>query len=161
MAARPQQTNEADHHVDKVVQAEPAVQEGHISRVDPIGEEDIVIEQQGLHRAANQGREMARQWCYDEDAGLLRRGILTKVKQIAKRFRRDDLLANGYRFALDRYGSDTELGTAMRHSGVRQQLHRRCGGSNQWRIAHHRDFPGGEPVSEQHEHWIQRFGRNR
>ena len=58
MNARAQKANKADHHIDKVVEVEPAIEQRNIPRIHPVGDEDVVVRQQGRDGAPQQGREM-------------------------------------------------------------------------------------------------------
>src|SRR5271166_4950856 len=112
--------DEADYEIDEVVETEPAVKERYVSRVYPVGDEDVMVGQQRLDGAPQQGREVARERRDDQDGRPYAGGILAEVEQVAKRIGGDDLLVDGNLLATDRDGADAEIGPTMRHAGVRQ-----------------------------------------
>jgi len=91
MHLRPEQADEADYQLDEIIETESPEKERDIPRVDPIRNKDIVVRQQGLDGAAQQGREVARERSNDQDDRLVSRPILTEMEQVAKRIGGDDL----------------------------------------------------------------------
>ena len=66
------------HHAEElhqvihvIVEPERTVGERHVAGIMPIGDVDVVVGQQGAHRAAQQRGEMARERRDDEHLGLL------------------------------------------------------------------------------------------
>ncbi len=57
--------------VDVVVEVEAALDDRHVAGVDPVGDVDVVVLQEGLHRAAQQGGEVARQGRDDQHRGCV------------------------------------------------------------------------------------------
>src|SRR5882762_2540932 len=109
MHLRPEQADEADYQIDEIVETEAPEKERDIPRVGPIGDENIVVRQQGLDGAAQQGREVARERGNDQDDRLVARPILMEMEQVAKRIGGDDLLADCHLCTCDRYGPDAEI----------------------------------------------------
>ena len=60
MGVAAERVQDRDHVVDIIVEIETALRQRHHARVDPVGDVDVVIGQERLHRAAQQRREMAR-----------------------------------------------------------------------------------------------------
>ena len=65
-----QQMQHRDQVVDVVVEIEAALRQRHHPRVDPFGDVDVVVGQEGLDRAAQQRRVVARHRRDDEQAWL-------------------------------------------------------------------------------------------
>jgi len=126
-----EQTDEADHKIHEVVQAEPAVEERNVSGVRPIGNEDVVVRQQCLDGAPEQSRKVAREGRDDQNRRSFTDLFLAEMKQAAKRIGGDDLFGDGHLSALDDYGPNAEIRPVMRQAGVGQQLHRRRSASNE------------------------------
>src|SRR5207245_1139914 len=64
--------------------------------------------------------------------------------------RGDDLLGDRDLLAVNRYGPNAEIWSLMRHSGMGQELHRRCGASNERGILDKRPRLG--------KHTAEKFG---
>ncbi len=146
MDARPEQPDKADHQLDEIVEIEPAVEQRNVARVDPVGQIDVVIGEQGFDGAAQQGREMPGKRRHDQHGRLVAGRILAEMQQVAERVRGDDLLADRDLLAVDRYRSDAEIRPLMRHAGVGQQLHRRSGAAHARHVADRQPWMA-EPVA--------------
>ena len=72
---------------DIVVEAEGAVGQRRVAGVAPVGDVDVVVRQQGLDRAAQQGGEVAGQRRDQQDARLLGIALLAEAHQVAERRR--------------------------------------------------------------------------
>ena len=138
MDPRPQEADKADHHIDEVIEIEPAVDQGHVARVGPVGKVDVVIGQQGFDGAAQQGREMAGKRCDNEERRLVAGCVLAEVQEVAEWMRGDDLLADRDLPTVDRDLADAEIRPLVRHASVRQQLHRCRGAANERQTPDHR-----------------------
>ena len=67
-----EQTQDLDHVIDIVVEIEEAFGERHHARIGPVGDVDVMSGQEGLDRAAQQGRVMSRHRRDDQQLGLRR-----------------------------------------------------------------------------------------
>ena len=94
--SRPEQTDEADHQLDEIVEIEAAVQQRNVARVHPVGEVDVVVGQQ---RSSTVPRSRVEK-CPESGATtsisvrlpFALAAILAEMHQVAERVRRDDLL---------------------------------------------------------------------
>jgi hypothetical protein len=66
MTARPNNGQEIHQIVDVIVQVESTFPQGHLRRIAPIGDVDIVVGQHDQYGIPQQGREMAAQGCHDQ-----------------------------------------------------------------------------------------------
>ena len=135
MNARPEQTGEADHQLDEIVEIEPAVKQRHVARVLPVGQVDVVIGQQGLDGAAQQGRKMPGERRHHQHRRLLAGPILAEMDEVAERMRSDGLLLDGDFPALDRDRADAKIRPLMRQVGMGEQVHRRGGAAHARQVA--------------------------
>ncbi len=71
--------------LDIFIQPELALLQRHVARVVPIGDVDVMIAQQGLHGAAQQGRKVARHRRHQQHARLLLHQLFFEMQQGAKR----------------------------------------------------------------------------
>src|ERR1700719_4912487 len=101
MDLRPQETDEPAHHIDKVVEIEPAIKQRDVSRIYPVGDVDIVVGQQGRDGAAQQRREMTRERRHHEYRRLVPGFILAKMEDLAERMRGNDLFGPADLLAAD------------------------------------------------------------
>ncbi|MNQ78891.1 hypothetical protein D3C85_938140 [compost metagenome] len=67
--------------IDVVVEVEAAFQHRHLTGVLPVGDIDVVVLQEALDRAAQQGGVVTRQGSDDQDGGRLKR--LARLLQVA------------------------------------------------------------------------------
>ena len=109
--------NELDDVIDKIVEVEAAHGERDITRVDPVGDVDIMVGQHRLDGAAQQRRVVTRHRRHDQYLGVValagQRGLVAlEVQQTAKRCRGHDLLAHRHLDAADVRRLETELGLA-------------------------------------------------
>src|SRR6266404_28544 len=93
---------------------------------------------------------MARKRGNDEYRRLIPCAILAEMQQVAEGVRGDDLLGDRDLLAVNRYGPNAEIWSLMRHSGIGQELHRRCGASNERGILDKRPRLG--------KHTAEKFG---
>ncbi len=85
MRPRAHRLQELHDVVDIVVKAEGALAQRHVPGVGPVGDVDVVVAQQRLDRAAQQGGEMARQRRHQKHLGLGRlETVLGEMDQIAE-----------------------------------------------------------------------------
>ena len=79
--ARAQLIEKIDQVLGIFVEAEPALIERNVAGVMPVGDVNVVILQQGFHRAAQQGGEVAGHRRHQQHARLLRRVLLLEMQQ--------------------------------------------------------------------------------
>ena len=115
-----------------VVEIEAAVEQRHGTRIDPVGDVDVVVGQKRLDRAAQQCREMAGKrrhqqhrrpgWCV----------FLAEMEQVAERVTLRHLLHHLDHAAVDCGALDAEGRALVSHAGAAEHLAGRRG------AAHHR-----------------------
>jgi hypothetical protein len=87
---RAQVPDEVLHVIDIVVEVEGAVRHRHHAGVDPVGDVDVLVRQQGAHGVAQQRGVVPRQWGDHQHGGLLERGergvrhVFLEVQQLAE-----------------------------------------------------------------------------
>jgi len=97
-----------DQRVDVVVQVEAALENGHVARIDPVGDVDIVVGEKGAHRpakqrgvVAGQGRDHEHRRGVGRSARLDQAfGIAAEAPQFHPRRAPDRLAPHGHRPAV-------------------------------------------------------------
>ena len=85
MGGRPQGLQETDQVQHILVEAEPAAGRRNVAGVDPVGETDLMVLQQGAQGARQQGREVPRHRRHQQHPGLVAGTDLAKAQQTAER----------------------------------------------------------------------------
>ncbi len=142
--------------VDVVVQVEAGGRGRHVLGVAPVGHVDVVVRQERLDRAAQQGGEMPRHGRHDQQGGVVRtvRGA-AEMQQVAPRQRERDVLRDRHRLAVDRGGIEAEGGLHEGPRGVLEAVER--GGRHPaervlpQRVVHH-----GQGARDHRAHRLQR-----
>ena len=114
--------HERGHQIDMVVEVEAAIEQRHVARVDPVGDVDIVIGQQGLDRAAQQRGEMAGQRRHHQHARLLDGGVLAEMQQRAEGVAQQRHFADGDRAIAHHGAADAEIRPLVPHARARHHL---------------------------------------
>ena len=116
--------------VDIVVEVEAPLQEGHVAGVGPLGDEHLVVLQEGLDRAAQQRRIVARQRRRDQDRRLQLglpgaaqvAHVAGEVGQLAPGRRPDLLGAHPHVAAVDLDLVELPVGLAVAPRQVREEV---------------------------------------
>ena len=114
-----------DDIVDIIVQIEAARFHGHILRVAPVGDIDVMAGQHALHRAAQKRREMAGHRRHDQEARLALNAFLNEVLELTEGFARRDLFLHDHGLAVDFDRFDAESRLAARAGSMREHIERR------------------------------------
>src|SRR5262249_53240354 len=109
-----------------VVETEAAGAQGNIARIVPVGDVDVVVLQQRLHGAAEQGGEMAGHRRNQEQPRLLRRVFLLETQERAEWRRVSYFLGHPKLAVAGLYLVDAVGGAGVGEGGARDQLE--CGG---------------------------------
>ena len=126
--AGPHDFNKRDDVADKIVKAETAVPQADVARIVPIGDVDVVLGQQGLRGAAQQGREMAGHRRHQQHPRLRRLQLLFKMQQGAEWGVVGFHLAHGNRPVCDHDMVDAKGRPAMAQPGAGNHF-AKCGNS--------------------------------
>ena len=128
--ARTQQAQHLAHMVEIVVEIEAAGVQRHVAGVGPVGDEHLVVLQEGLHRAAQQGGVVARQRRDDQHGRLqLPAAGLAHVGHVAAEM--GELhpgagphlgLGDAHRLAVDLHGIDVPGRAAVAAGQVGEQV---------------------------------------
>ena len=118
VAAGTDRLDEANEMIDESVQIEHPVRHRHIAGVLPIGDVDVVIPQQRLQGAAQQGGEVTGHRCHQQHPGAGHRSILAKMQERGKRHIERDFLGDRDILVTDAYGGNFVCGTGMGHARV-------------------------------------------
>jgi hypothetical protein len=102
LAAGPQRREEVDQVRGVLVEPEAALGRRHVAHVVPVGDVDVVVDEQGAHRVAQQGREVARHRRDDEHLGLGGAPSLRKRSRVAKGVACTASSTTGHGLAVDR-----------------------------------------------------------
>ncbi len=113
--------------VDVVLEVEWAGAQGHVPRVVPVGEVDVVIGEQRLYGPAEQRGEVARQGGHHQHLRLARRLGLAEAQQRAEGRAGEFLLDHLDIHAIDRDAGDAVVGPLVGHAEAGEQLERRRG----------------------------------
>ena len=119
MGTRPEYLEKSDDVIDKVVEVERTMLQPDISRIVPVGDVDVVIGEEHLSSAAQQGGEMPRHRCYQQNARLRPRRLLLEAQQRTKRRLVNSRLAYSSLAAADRDGVDAESRPVMTEARAR------------------------------------------
>ena len=98
----------ADQVVDIFLEAEAPLHERDLARILPVGDVDIVVLQHGLHRVAQECREVTGKGSDDQHFRLWRVDVLAEMEHAAKREIEHCLLDNKRLAILDNHGRDAE-----------------------------------------------------
>ena len=108
--------------LDVLVQAKLPVRQAHVACVVPVGDVDIVFGQQRLHRATEQGREVARQRRYQENPRLRDLEVLPEAQQCPEWGDVGSLFAHPHVPVTDFDATDVERWPGVAQSGARHQF---------------------------------------
>src|SRR3984893_13456276 len=122
MGTRPEYLEKRDDVIDKVVEVERTMLQPDISRIVPVGDVDVVIGEEYLSSAAQQGGEMPRHRRYQQNARLRPRRLLLEAQQRTKRRLVNGRLAYRSLAPVDRDGGDAESWSAMTETRARDKL---------------------------------------
>jgi len=122
VGVRTQRDNKVDDVLDVFVKAEAALHQRDIAGVGPVGDIDVVVGQQGAHRAAQERGEVAGHWRDHQHARLFRRAFFCKMQQRAERRGKRDVLDHAHAFSVHFHRVDGERAPAMRKRRKRQQV---------------------------------------
>ena len=111
MDVRPEIAAELHDVVDVVVEIEVALGERHLAGVGPVGDVHVVIGQQRLDRAAQQGGVVAAHRRHHQHLGIAPRGVAMEAQQLAERLAQQDLF-------VDRDGLVADLGGLQAERGL-------------------------------------------
>ena len=120
--ARTDMPEKRDQVIDILVGAEAAFGQRHVAAAFPVGDIDVVIGQQGLGGAPQQGGEMPRHRGRQQHSRLARSALLAKMYQVAERHFQGDLLGDGQAFALHRHLFDAVRRPVMDQVGAGDDL---------------------------------------
>ena len=79
------EAHEVDEVLGIVLEREAAVFELDVARIDPVGDEHLVVAQERADRAAQKGGEMPRHGRDQQDLGIVLAALLAEAKQLAER----------------------------------------------------------------------------
>ena len=120
---------DADDVVDVVVEIEAALGHRHHARVDPVGDVDVVVGQEGLDRAAQQRGVVARHRRDDQHLGLRPARHVAEhaleMQQLAERPLPDGGDVDRRALAADQGGIDVPLRLGVAPRRALEQFHRR------------------------------------
>ena len=125
VCARTDLVEEGDQMVGVVLEPEAAGMKRNVARVMPVGDVDIVVLQQRLHGAAQQGGEMAGHRRHQQQPWLLRRILLLEVQERAERGGEGDFLGYLQLLIADQYPVDAVGRPMIGEGGARDQFERR------------------------------------
>src|ERR1700758_4657163 len=95
------EADEIDEGLGIVLEREVAVLELDVARVDPVGDKDRVVAQQGPNRAAQKGGEVAGHRGDEEHLRLVLSALPAETEQLAERRPQDAALFDGNRLAVN------------------------------------------------------------
>ncbi len=116
------QLQEFDEIIDIIVEIEAAVRQRHQLRVAPIGDVDVVVRQQPLDRAAQQGCIVARHRRDDEQRRAVLDALAIEMLQLAEGLAEQDFLMNADILPANMNRFDAEFGLAARGGGMGEDL---------------------------------------
>jgi len=128
MRAAVQRVQHRDHVVDVVVEIEAALGDRHHAGIDPFGDVDVMVRQEGLDGAAQQRRVVTGHRGDDQHLGLrafrcaLQRAL--EMQQAAERPFPDAGDVHGNTLAADQGRRDTPIRLAVAARGALEQLER-------------------------------------
>ena len=122
MGTWPEYLEKSDDVIDKVVELERTVLQPDVSGIVPVSDVDVVIGEEHLRSAAQQGGEMPRHRRYQENARLRPRRLLLEAQQRTKRRLVNSRLAYSSLAAADRDGVDAESRPMMTEARARDKL---------------------------------------
>ena len=111
--------------VGVILQPEAAGMKRNVARIVPVGDVDVVVLQQRLHGAAQQGREMAGHRRHQQQPRLLGRILLLEMQQRAERGGEGDFLGYLELLIADQYPVDAIGRPVIGEGGARDQFERR------------------------------------
>ena len=94
MHVGPEVAAEGDDIVDVVVEVEIAVGERHFAGIGPVGDVDVVLGEQRLDRATQQGGEVAAHRRHQQNLGVAPRRVAVEVEKVAERLAQQDLFVD-------------------------------------------------------------------
>ncbi len=104
---------ELDDVVDIVVEVEVALGERHLAGVRPVGDVHVVLGQQRLDGAAQQGGEVAAHRRHDQHLGIAMRGVAMEAQELAERLAEQDLFVDRDGLVADLRRLEAELGLGV------------------------------------------------
>ena len=119
MNVRAEVAAELDDVVDIVVEVEIALGQRHLARVDPVGDVHVVVGQQRLDRAAEQGGEMAAHGRHDQNLGVAPRRVPAEMQELPEWLAQQDLFVDRDGFVADlrRVQPEGRLGIGLGEAG--------------------------------------------
>ena len=85
MAVLADEAHEVDEMLGIVLEREAAVLELDVARIDPVGDEHLVVAQERADRAAQKSGEVARHRRDQKDLGIVLAALLAEPEQLAER----------------------------------------------------------------------------
>jgi hypothetical protein len=124
--------------LDKVIEIGPVVPQTDVASVVPVSEIDVVIDEKGLRRTAQQRRKMPRHRGNEKNSGLRRNQVFFEMEQCTKGCLMDRRLAHRNYPIADVDGVDAKSRPAMAKPRAGNQLTEGC--DSLWDAL--RDTPG-------------------
>ena len=112
--------------IDVIVEVEVALAERHFARVDPVGDVHVMVGQQGLDRAAQQGGVVAAHRRHHQHLRVASDGVAMEVEELAERLAQQDLFVDRDGLVADLRGLQPERRLAVVLGEARHDL--RAGG---------------------------------
>src|ERR1700733_13188654 len=100
-----------------VLERETAILELDVARIDPVGDEHLVVAQERADRAAQKSGEVARHGRDEKDFRIVLPALFAKAKQLAERRPHDTALFDRNGPAIDFNAVDGIVGARMRKAG--------------------------------------------
>ena len=116
------EAHEVDDMLGIVLEREAAVLELDVARIDPVGDEHLVVAQQCADRAAQKRGEMPRHGRDQKDLGIILAACLLEAKQLAERRPQDSALVDRNGSAIDLDAVERIVGARMGEAGERDQF---------------------------------------
>src|SRR5690606_13400605 len=136
MAARTEQVEEVANVIDVVVKFERTLAQRHVAGIPPVGDVDLMVGQHGLHRAAQQSGEMARQGRHDQQLRIpaLLAAFADEMLELPEGQAQHDLLAHPAGRAVDHRGFEAEFRLGVASGAVVEGLQPGCHGTGGRRV---------------------------
>ena len=122
MAVLADEADEVDQVLGIVLEREIAVFELYVARVDPVGDEHLMVAQQRADRAAQQGGEMAGHRRDEQDLGIVLAALAAKAQKLAERRPQDALLLDRNDLAARLDAVDAVVGPRVGEAGERDEF---------------------------------------
>ena len=122
MAILADEAHEIDQMLSVVLERELAVLELDVTRVDPVGDEHLMVAQKRADRAAQERGEMPGHGRDQKNLGIILSAFLAEAKQLTERRPKDPALFNRNLRAGDRDAVDGVIGPRMGEARERDHL---------------------------------------